>query len=191
MNRLRTLAGAHRAGAVVVAGLVAVLLIGVAAYALWPPSSPADIKVGTQASPAPSPAGPTTPTASAASPFPIASPATAPPNRASYTLDDASNGTTITVNRGDEITVTLASTYWSIGSPSNQAVLVPQGAQQTSRGASCPSIPGMGCGTDTQTFLAQASGSSLLSAHRTACGEALACTGTQGSWQATVVVRAS
>ena len=192
MTRLRALTAAHRLGALVT-GLVAVLLIGVAAYAVWPTSSPTALKVRTRSSPMASPAASTTPSAPAsdsAAATPPASPPTAL-SHASYTLDDASNGTTITVNLGDEITVTLASTYWTIASPSNQTVLVPQGAQQTSPGASCPRIPGTGCGTATRSFLAQAAGTSLLSAHRTACGEALACTGAQGSWQATVVVRAS
>jgi hypothetical protein len=173
MNRVHALASTHRLAAVL-AGLIAVLLIGVGAYAAWPTASPVTIKVRTQGSPASTSAGSPTPS----------------PAGGTLTLSDQANGTTITVHPGDEVQVMLASTYWIIGSPSNQTVLVPQGPEQTSRGTSCPPIPGTGCGTASRTFLAQAAGTSLLSADRAACGEARPCTGTQGSWQATVVVRA-
>ena len=109
------------------------------------------------------------------------------------TLGDSANGTTVTISPGERFQVTLGSTYWTFDPPSSATVLVPQGSQQTSPGpsSSCPPYPGSGCGTATQVYTAEAQGTAVVSAHRTSCGEALRCTGSQGSFKLTVVVRTS
>jgi len=103
-------------------------------------------------------------------------------------LNDAANGTTVTIAFGGRIQVSLASTYWMFDPPSNPAVLAVQGPPQV---APCPykTVPGSGCGTATMTFLAEAAGTATISAHRTSCGEAMACTGAQGSFKVSVVVQ--
>jgi len=118
-------------------------------------------------------------------------PDTCPNGSGVRTLDDSANGTTVTISPGERFQVTLASTYWTFDPPSNATVLVPQGGQQTSPGSSCPPYPGSGCGTATQVYTAEARGTAVVSAHRTSCGEALRCTGSQGSFTLTVVVRTS
>ena len=106
-----------------------------------------------------------------------------------YALSDADNGRTISVVAADRLQVTLASTYWTFGPPSDAGVLVAQGPQQT---APCPTrtIPGSGCGTATVVYAAQTPGTSVIAADRVSCGEALQCTGNQGTYRVTIVVRA-
>lgn len=102
-------------------------------------------------------------------------------------LTDADNGRTVTIAPGGRVVVQLGSTYWTFDAPSNPSVLAAQGAQQT---ASCPvkGLPGSGCGTATVTYAAAASGTAVVSAQRTTCGEAMLCPSGQGSFRVTVVV---
>jgi hypothetical protein len=104
-------------------------------------------------------------------------------------LNDSSNGTSVTIAAGGRIQISLASTYWTFDPSSNPAVLAVQGPQQVTP---CPintTVPGSGCGTATMTFVAEGAGTATLSAHRTSCGEAMLCTGDQGSFKVTVVVQ--
>jgi hypothetical protein len=103
-------------------------------------------------------------------------------------LDDSSNGTSVTIAAGGRIQISLASTYWTFDPPSNPAVLAVQGPAQVT---ACPykTVPGSGCGTATMTFAAEAAGTATISAHRTSCGEAMLCTGDQGSFKVTVFVQ--
>ncbi len=121
---------------------------------------------------------------------------TCPPNAmcavpkaaAIFMIGDSANGTTVTVSVGDRLQVSLASTYWSFDPVSNPGVLGLQAPPQT---VPCPTrtIPGSGCGTVTVTYAATASGTSVVAAHRESCGEALRCTGSEGTFTVTVVVR--
>lgn len=101
------------------------------------------------------------------------------------TVTEAENGRTVAVARGGQVTVTLHSTYWSIGGTSNSAVLQPVGQPLVSPG-SCP--PGVGCGQVTARFTAVGPGRADLSASRSSCGEALSCTGGAGSFRVSVAV---
>jgi hypothetical protein len=49
-------------------------------------------------------------------------------------------------------------------------------------------VPGAGCGSVTQTFIAAAPGQSQVRASRSVCGEALACRPEQQSYTLTVDV---
>jgi hypothetical protein len=99
-----------------------------------------------------------------------------------HQLDDRSNGTTIDVNLGDTVVVTLHNTYWTLAVPA--AVLQPLGAPQTS--PSPCAVMGSGCGTVTESYNAVHLGQATLHAHRDSCGEALRCNAKQSDWSVTV-----
>ena len=108
---------------------------------------------------------------------------------ATTTLTGKDRGGTVTVHVGDTVHVQLASTAWTIAGAAG--ALVPTGPQTTTfvPGPTCR--PGGGCGTTDRSFRAVAAGSATLSASRTQCGEALQCTGDNGSWTAKVRVQAA
>lgn len=141
------------------------------------------------ASAQPSPAQPT-PTRPAASPAasPIAPPggSPSPGPGAAVTASDANDGQVVILHMGDHLKVTLASTYWSIHPLPDATVLIALAAPQIQPSPGC--VPGQGCGTVTQEYLAGGLGQVQIAASRTTCGEALACTGTQGSFSLTVQV---
>jgi hypothetical protein len=102
-------------------------------------------------------------------------------------ITDADNGKTVTVAAGSQVSVQLASTYWTFDAPSNPAVLAAQGPQQTAPCAA-KTFPGSGCGMATVTYAAAAPGTAVVAAHRTTCGEAMLCTSDQSGFRVTVVV---
>jgi hypothetical protein len=117
-----------------------------------------------------------------------AAPASAPAAaHHSVTVRDAANGTTVKIRVGTRLTVRLGSTYWTFQGSSNPAVLRQAGNPKVTPSGGC--VPGAGCGTATARFLARHAGTATVRASRTACGEALKCTGGQGSYSVTVVVR--
>src|SRR5436305_10411033 len=64
-----------------------------------------------------------------------------------HQLTDTDNGSTVDVQVGDTVTVTLHSTYWQLQAPRGQ-VLRQRSEPVTSPGGSgCPTIAGTGCGT--------------------------------------------
>ena len=101
---------------------------------------------------------------------------------------DKSNGGTVELRRGQELTVDLSSTYWQFQSSSDSKVLRLEGQPKVSPSSSgC--VPGQGCGTATATFLAVAAGTATVTATRSSCGEALRCTGANGRFSLRVIVR--
>jgi hypothetical protein len=98
---------------------------------------------------------------------------------------DAENGTTVDLHVGDRLAVTLHSTYWTISGSSNSHVLTAEGPESVSP-APGGCVPGGGCGTVTMTFDVIGIGSADVIASRVSCGEAMLCTGTQGSYKITV-----
>jgi hypothetical protein len=103
-----------------------------------------------------------------------------------HQLTDTDSGSTVQARVGDSIVVTLHSTYWQLTDPVGD-VLEVVGAPTTSTGGpSCSSVPGSGCGTIRADFRVARSGTTKIEASRTSCGEALRCTGDQGSWSVTV-----
>gem|GEM_PF-3257346 len=133
-------------------------------------------------------------TACGAAPGPSASPSGSGPGSTpsprpavAITAADAANGHTVTLHVGDSLTVTLHSTYWGFGGSSNSVVLVSDGVPAVSPSPSgC--VPGQGCGTVVAAFDANAVGTSVVTASRTTCGEALRCPGSAGSYHLTVKV---
>ncbi|HEU5003709.1 MAG TPA: hypothetical protein VFW71_13165 [Actinomycetota bacterium] len=111
-----------------------------------------------------------------------------PPSPVPVSIGDSANGSTLHVTVGTRIEVELGSTYWGFNPPSNPAVLEPTPHIGPLPMVMCPMIPGSGCGFAAQDYLAQAPGTSVISASRVSCGEALRCTGTAGDFSVTVVV---
>ncbi|MCW2856888.1 MAG: hypothetical protein JWR52_2503 [Marmoricola sp.] len=107
----------------------------------------------------------------------------------SRTVGVSSNGTTVSLERGQRLRVTLSSTYWQFGAIAG-GVLAASGQRTTpsttQSGSTC--VPGQGCGTATETFTAIRSGRARITASRTSCGEAMACVGSAGSYELIVVV---
>ncbi len=110
-----------------------------------------------------------------------------PPAGHTVKIDESANGSTVQLTRGDHLQVTLHSTYWQFNGPSDQAVIAADGGPRTGPGTNCPTYPGSGCGTVTQTFTAEKAGAAKVTATRTTCGEALACSPPQ-HWSVTVHV---
>jgi hypothetical protein len=109
---------------------------------------------------------------------------------ATLTAAEPDNGRTLTLSVGDELVVRLSSTYWEFTTPPGGGAVTSLGPQEviaSAPGTGC--VPGAGCGTVTARFRAVAPGRQTISADRTSCGEALRCTGTQGSYQLYLVVR--
>lgn len=99
-------------------------------------------------------------------------------------VSEADDGESRTVNVGQKVVVTLASTYWTIAAPSDARVLDQDAPPVVVPGGpSCPKIPGTGCGTVMAAFTASAPGQTDLSAVRTSCGEALRCSESQSHWR--------
>ena len=102
----------------------------------------------------------------------------------------ADNGHTVRLAVGDTLVVTLTSTYWQFRTTAPPSVLHLVSSQitpaTTQNGNRC--VPGQGCGTNIATFLAATAGQATVAAARTTCGEAMLCTGGQGSFTLTVVV---
>jgi photosystem II stability/assembly factor-like uncharacterized protein len=111
------------------------------------------------------------------------------PSSHTETISYASNGKTVYARVGAGLRVVLDSTYWTVNGSSSAKVLAASGPvrhvpQRNSR--SC--VPGAGCGSVSQSFVAVASGRASITAHRTVCGEAMACRPDQQNFVITVVV---
>jgi hypothetical protein len=115
---------------------------------------------------------------------PVSTPSVSSP----VTVDEQSNGTTVALQPGQTLTVTLHSTYWQLAPPSGSDLLRVETPPTARTSVGCSSIPGTGCGTVTATYLAHGRGEAVVSAHRDSCGEALRCIGSQGDWRIVVHV---
>ena len=104
------------------------------------------------------------------------------------TLSDADNGRTIQLTRGAEFRLVLRSTYWRPNGTSNPAVVAAEGPPTTAAGSEA-CVPGAGCGTVTQSFVAVGAGQAEVSADRSLCGEALRCRPGQQHFAVSLVVR--
>jgi hypothetical protein len=101
-------------------------------------------------------------------------------------VSEHNNGKTVHVPVGTKITLLLHSSYWTIAPSPKQSVLSGTGKPTWLKAGNCP--PGVGCRPQETTFTADSPGTVTLTASRTACGEALACTGSMGHYQVTVVI---
>ena len=108
------------------------------------------------------------------------------------TLNEFSNGHTVTVNPDQHVTLVLHSTYWSIAALTTSRLLTQVGSavylsRLPSTKGGC--VAGQGCGTVSVHYVANASGVTHLHASRTSCGEALRCTAALSNWTVTIRVR--
>ncbi len=110
------------------------------------------------------------------------------------TLNENSANKTYAVKVGSHLTLTLHSMFWSLSPSAKNSGVSQVGAvlaKPILPGPSAPNgcgLPGMGCGTQTWNFVAKKSGTYVIAASRTSCGEALQCTGSQGVYSVTVRV---
>jgi hypothetical protein len=105
------------------------------------------------------------------------------------TARDTDNGHTVNLAVGDQLVVVLASTYWHFATLDDPRVLADRGPAVVAAsplGHGC--VPGGGCGTVTVRYVAVAAGQVTVAADRTSCGEAMACTGGNGTYRLHVVV---
>jgi hypothetical protein len=117
-----------------------------------------------------------------------ASTGTAPPTRSTVTVTFGDKGSTVRLQVGETLRVLLDNTYWSIGPSSRPRLLAPHGAVRVHpRLTGC--VPGEGCGSVTALFRALEPGTAVISASRVSCGEALRCTGGNGSFDVTVRIQ--
>lgn len=117
-----------------------------------------------------------------------ATPSPAPPPTVKN-LSESDKNTTVTLKTGDRIWVVLNSTYWEFSPPSSNVLM--QVAEPVYAPDLKGHIPGSGAGTVTVEYLVANAGTALISASRTSCGEALLCTGDQGSYAVTVQATAN
>ena len=103
--------------------------------------------------------------------------------------DDA-NGKAVSARAGDRIELTLSSSYWHLTANSAPRVLQQDGPPVLlPRPSSCPDIPGLGCIPVRADFTALADGKAVITASRSACGEALRCKPDQTRFTVDIVVR--
>ena len=94
---------------------------------------------------------------------------------------------TLDVAVGQEVDVALEGVQWTIAPPT-PATSLRALAGPSAVATHCTPV-GSGCGTTSERFTAVAAGTTVLTAHRDSCGEALACTGRRGEWTVTLVTR--
>lgn len=112
----------------------------------------------------------------------------APPAR-TVQVDESNNGQALSLRPGDHLTVVLHSTYWKFNPPSDPTVISADGPPAYAGGGpKCGGPPGSGCGTVTARYTAVRTGSAVVSAGRTTCGEALRCSPAQSRWSVKVTV---
>ncbi len=103
--------------------------------------------------------------------------------------DDA-NGKTVNVPAGAKVELILGSTYWVVAGSSVPGVLRQDGSPTPlPRPTNCPNVPGLGCAPLRTDFAALVPGSSLITANRKTCGEAMPCTADKQHFAVTVVVK--
>ena len=103
---------------------------------------------------------------------------------------DGANGKAVPARAGDRIELILSSNYWHVTGSSAPSVLRQDGPSVLlPKPKSCPDIPGLGCTPVRADFTARTSGKAVITASRTACGEALRCQPDQTRFIVTVVVR--
>src|SRR5215469_13124186 len=103
---------------------------------------------------------------------------------------DAANGKAVSSKAGDRIELILSSSHWHVTGSSAPSVLRQDGAPVLlSRPNSCPNIPGLGCTPVRAEFTALTDGKAVITAERSACGEALRCKPGQERFTVIVEVR--
>jgi hypothetical protein len=102
-------------------------------------------------------------------------------------LDEHANQSTVRVVVGHQVELLLHSSYWTGFGSSRSAVVRADGpARVLPSTKKC--VPGGGCAPVLATFTAMSTGTAVLSASRTSCGEALRCGPDNSHYQVTIIV---
>jgi hypothetical protein len=102
---------------------------------------------------------------------------------------DNANGKAVSTRVSGRIELILSSSYWHVTGSSAPSVLRQDGPPVLlSRPSSCPDIPGLGCIPVRADFTALTGGKAVITASRSACGEARRCKPDQTRFTVTVVV---
>ena len=105
-------------------------------------------------------------------------------------VHDDANGKAVSTRAGDRIELILSSSYWHVTGSSAPSVLRQDGPPVLlSRPSGCPGIPGLGCIPVRADFTALTDGKAVITASRSACGEARRCMPDQTRFTVMVVVR--
>lgn len=114
------------------------------------------------------------------------------PAYGSVMLSESSQGKTANVSLKSTFSLTLHSTYWSLGPlPTGVSLIGAATISPIMPGPNAPTgckIAGSGCGTITWKFVASSKGVKTIVASRQSCGEALRCTPAQGSYRVQIKV---
>jgi hypothetical protein len=98
-------------------------------------------------------------------------------------------GRTVSARAGDRIELIFSSSYWHVTGNSAPTVLRQDGPPvPLPRPSSCPDIPGLGCTPVRAGFTALTDGKAVITAKRSACGEALRCKPDQTRFTVNVVI---
>jgi hypothetical protein len=129
---------------------------------------------------------------------PTAYPTASPPSRPRPTsatpssggnrlrLSDSDRGSTRRVAVGTVVDLSLGSTYWTIDDSARPSVLTALGPESHHPSSTC--LPGVGCGTVERAYVTVAAGGVTLTAHRSVCGEAMACTPSDSEFAVHLIV---
>ena len=99
------------------------------------------------------------------------------------------NGGSVTLGRGELLTVALDSTYWELSvAPSPGPLSVVSNTVEPGGPGCASAVVGSGCGTARLVLRAQSGGTATVSGHRSSCGEALRCQPGQDAYELRVVV---
>lgn len=121
---------------------------------------------------------------------PLTGPTTVTPFSAppiTLTLTRIDNGKIVSMHTGNHVKVILDSTYWTVTHMLGPTLHEDGPTIVRPNIAHC--VPGGGCGTVTANFTAVTVGVATIVADRTSCGEAIRCTGTEGTYRVTMRVQ--
>ncbi|HEY4459350.1 MAG TPA: hypothetical protein VGN81_33870 [Pseudonocardiaceae bacterium] len=120
---------------------------------------------------------------------PAPGPATTPPTSISapaIDIAEQANNSTLHLHPGQIVHIGLHNTYWSDPVSTAPAILSIEGTVTRTHEGGCPI--GSGCGTVSARFVATKPGTARLEAHRSSCGEAMACSPSQRQFTVTVTI---
>lgn len=103
-------------------------------------------------------------------------------------LDEHANGRTVKVTVGSTVELLLHFSFWDINGSSSPSVLAQAGAPTLLPQTPPTCAPEIGCSSLRATFTALRAGTSVLSASRNTCGEAIQCPPAKRRFQVTVIV---
>ena len=108
------------------------------------------------------------------------------------TVTDAENHRVISIKANTQVTITLDSTFWLDATATNLKTVKAKSQKVIPFGPTAPQgcqHPGTGCGTSIWVFKATTKGKASFTVSRDSCGEAMQCTGSNGSYLVRFLVK--